>query len=342
MEKRRYSKFAQRIDVEAWEEAIGFEVKFEKTNGRGEVEHIGHCLDPWGMHKNGDTSGKLAINPETKLFNCWVCGGGSLLSYTMAVKDMCEEDAIDWLFQFTASFEETDEDFLSDIEGILFEERLAKPTLPWFNENVLLAWQSREGLQEYMDERGISDSVAADYRLGYDPVHTRRSSKGDHCGPAVVFPHFWQGRLVGWQERWLGDRPKHIPKYTNTHDFPRDSSIYGYEQVYLAPDPIIIVESVPTVLFLASHGYPAVATFGSSVSDEQKRLLRLCQQGVILAPDNDAPGKKWLNDLQTYLERYVPVKVIETVPGEGADLGDLVGEKTVLDYLVQTASEHVI
>ena len=38
-----------------------------------------------------------------------------------------------------------------------------------------------------------------------------------------------------------------------------------------------------------------MATFGGSLSAKQMRLLRLCQQGIVLAPDNDAPGWKWLD-----------------------------------------------
>lgn len=320
----RYSEFASRIDVEEWCEAIGFERKYTK-NGKNGEEWVGQCLNPWGSHKNGDSTGKLAVNPETRLFNCWVCGGGTLLSYSMAVKDMGEQDAIDWLYQFTRVFDQTNDEYLSDIDKILFEERQATPALPYFNENVLLKW--REGRPQefidYLDERGISWGTSEDYRIGYDPKRTRRSSRGDHVGPAIIFPHFWGGRLVGWQERWLGDRPKHIPKYTNTHDFPRESTLFGYERVYFSEQPIVVVESVPTVLFLASCQIPAVATFGSNVADEQMRLLRRCQQGVIVAPDNDDPGRKFGRQLVRGLERYVKVRMCEPVPGEGADLGDL-------------------
>jgi hypothetical protein len=77
------------------------------------------------------------------------------------------------------------------------------------------------------------------------------------------------------------------------------------------------------VLFLASEGIPAVATFGASVSDDQIRFLRKCQQGIKIAPDNDSPGEKFLEHLTEGLERYIPLWHIEPPEGEGEDIGDM-------------------
>lgn len=341
MSNVKYSEFAHRLDVEAWEDAIGFEVKFEKTNKVGQVEAVGHCLDPWGQHSHGDTTGKLAINRDERLFNCWVCGGGTLLSYTMALKDMDIEAATDWLYQFTRVIDETKEEFLDDIDRILFEAKAERKAPPYFNLNVLTKWLDapwQECMFEWMNGRGISREVILGYNVGFNAELTRRSSKGDFTGPAVVFPHWWQGRLVGWQNRWLCEFPKHIPKYVFTNDFPREESIYGFEHVYLADRPVVVVESVPTVLFLASHGYPAVATFGSSITAEQGRWLRRLHQGVIISADNDKAGDKFERDLVALLEPFVNVRVMDRVPGDGADLGDLAELPEAIDVLVHEAT----
>jgi DNA primase len=130
---------------------------------------------------------------------------------------------------------------------------------------------------------------------------------------SIVLPHFWQGKLVGWQNRWMGERPKWVSKYTNTNDFPKRVTLFGWDQVQDSKQPIVIVESVPTVLYLASLNIPAVATFGATVSKEQMKMLRSCQQGVVLAQDNDTAGCKWRSDLITYLERYIQVTEMEIV-----------------------------
>jgi DNA primase len=345
----RYSEFAHDVDVDEFEQEIGFEV-LEHARGFD----IGICPDAWGLHKNGDSTGKFGIHRENRTFNCFVCGGGTLLSLTMAIKDCDEETALDWLYQFAKPVDQSDEDFLDEIEQILVVEKRKKPVWPWFNENVLEKWQGnplRAERRQWLNSRGISPEVAAEHQIGYDPEHTRKSrSKGEYTGPAIILPHYWNERLVGWQVRWLDDeRPKWVPKYTNTHDFPKEETLFGYESVYLSDTPIVVVESVPTKLFLESLGIPAVATFGSTLSQEQIRLLRKCQQGLVLARDNDPAGEKWVKDerpdhepLAAQLERFVPLQVALTIgpKDKGGDLGDLVGDEDLVREIIELAEYY--
>ncbi len=336
MSNHRYSDFSTRINVDAFEEAINFQ--FIENDGKG--NDVGYCPNPWNLHKNGDTTGKFAIHREKRVFNCWVCGGGTLLSLGMAVWNLSEDEAIDKLFSFCG--EPTDELFEDEIEQLLRQdEQRRNPIKPYFNEHVLdqhIANIGDEWVWEWLNERGISDEIATTYKLGFDPAAKKISKKGEYQGPGILFPHFWQGRLVGWQTRWLDPddaRPPWVQKYNNTTDFPKTWTIYNYERVYFSEDPIVVVESVPTALYLESLGIAAIATFGASVTDEQLRLLRACQQGVILAPDNDKPGRKFSTSLTKYLEKYISVRVAEPV-GEkdsGDDLADVSHDSEVIDHL---------
>lgn len=326
-----YKDFASRIDIDAWEEAIGFEPISQKDN-----EDIGFCLDPWGQHQHGDRTGKLAINRDKCLYNCWVCGGGTILTYTMAVKDMDVTEASAWLYQFTRRVEETTERFEAEIDRILSDEDEddEKTVMPYFNAAVLDRWTDySDEMLAWAESRGIAEDVLAIYQIGFNSNLSMRH----FTGPAAVFPHFWDGKLVGWQSRWICDFPKDIPKYVFTNDFPRERSLYGINHVSGA-DPVVVCESVPTVLLLASCGYAAVATFGASVTDEQIGHLRKLQQGVVVAADNDRAGDKFERLLVEGLERYIDVRVAERVPGEGADMGDLVGEPEIIDYLISNAT----
>lgn len=301
---KSYFDIVDDIDVDEFENAIGFEPMGQNVDG----EDWGQCPDPWGLHKHGDRTGKFAINRNKKVYNCFVCGGGSLLSLTMAIRDCEEDEAIDWLRQFASKAFQSDEAFVEEIHNALAEKQLAESApLPWFNSNVLLQWEGTD--HHWFDERGISEEVRTQFRLGVNSSTTRK----DFTGESIVLPHIWNGNLVGWQNRWIGDRPKWIPKYTNTNDFPKKTTLYGWDRAIDSQDPIVVVESVPTVLYLASIGIPSVATFGANVSKEQMRILRGCQQGIILAQDNDQAGDKWRSDLIGYLERYIPVMEMEMV-----------------------------
>lgn len=332
--KLRYEDFADRINVDAFEEAIGFSPEYER-NGND----VGYCLWPEN-HANGDTTGKFAIHREDKVYNCYVCGGGSLLSLAMETQDMDVEDAVHWLYQFCEEDMRSDsefvDEFLSAFEDV--QERIS--SLPYFNARVLERFEKEPVPDWYLEERGILPEVAAEAGLLYSSAIERRSPPNgkfaeadDYVGPGLIFSHYWKGRLVGWQTRWLEeDRPEWIPKYTNTTEFPKETTIYGYDQAMYATGPVVVVESPPSSLFVRSCGYPCVATFGSNVNPAQMRLLRRFSNGVILAPDHDIPrdpnakgaGYKWRDSLTEYLKRYVEVWHLPPA-GEkpGADIGDI-------------------
>lgn len=331
-----YQNFADAIDLDALEEAINF-TPFEHKGD----EDIGYCPDFWGMHKHGDTTGKFAINREKRVFHCFCCGGGNLLSLAMASQAMDEETATEWLHKFAIGDIRTESEFADAMFEMLddYQDRKGDDRMPYFNTHVLE--QFRNGgnaspLIEWCATRGISEEVAFEHELGYSSSHKKfapmRNGKkidGDYFGPCVVFPHFWESKLVGWQHRWLNhglDTPKWLPKYTNTSDFPKARTLYNYDRAMKhLGERVIVVESVPTVLFLESMGLPAIATFGSGVKDAQLRMMRWFENGVIIAPDNDAPGEKFTKVIRDYLERFIDVTVLEPVTlSEGADLGDYI------------------
>lgn len=329
---RRYRDFVSQINVDAFEEAIDFVPIKSDDSGND----IGHCPDIWGLHKNGDTTGKFAIHREKKIYNCWVCGGGSFLSLAMEFKNVGEAEATEWLYRFVSEDAISDESFTEEIERLLATDTEAyeRSALPYFNQRVL------DGLQpayDWASEKLINPDIVDRMAIKEDPSRTR----GNYEGPAIVLPHYWQGRLVGWQERWLDkDRPQYVPKYTNTSDFPRESTLYNYDWSMFGQE-VVICESVPTTLVLLSLGIPSMATFGSNVTSEQMKLMRRCTEGIIIAPDNDSPGIKYIESLYEGLDEYIPLKVTEPVgeEGTGSDLGDLDDPEDILR--VVKAAEYI-
>lgn len=318
----RYKDFYSQIDYDSLYSDLCWDPL--STNG---PEDKGYCLDPWKMHKNGDTTGKLAINRDKGVYNCWVCGGGTILSLVMEVKSLDIDEATAYLWQFTKKDRENPTEFYEKVARLLTEEKPEEKPLPHFNRKVVEVWVDND--HEWFSSRGISEEVRTYFFLGFNGnSRTFKRGMGTYEGPAIVLPHFWKGNLVGWQNRWLDEaRPRWVSKYTNTTDFPRETTLWGYDFAATQSKPPIVVESVPTALFLLSEGYPAIATFGSQITPAQLRLLRGFQSGVLLARDNDEAGRKWLQTATEYLERYIKVLHIPTVNGEGADLGELSPEK---------------
>jgi hypothetical protein len=326
--KLRYSEIAPRIDVESLEAALEWSPEFTD-----EEEDRGYCIFPEN-HQNGDTTGKFSINREKKVWGCWVCGGGSLLDLAMEVKNLDEDEALVFLLQYCDDAR-SDSDFVDDFLAMFEDAEHRVKTLPYFNEKVLERWPLAfevEFTQSYLGRRYISEEMANGAGLRFAESYRKPSPPGgkfaddkDFYGPALIIPHYWQERLVGWQARSLTDeRPEWVPKYINTHDFPKEHTIYGFHWLVHQHDMAVVVESPMSALFLWSLDIPAVATFGDSVNDPQLRLLRRFQRGVYLWPDNDKAGRGFLKRASEYLLPYVPVYQVPFVGGEKSDPGDLV------------------
>ena len=323
MTNLKYGEFAHNIDIDAFEEAIGFEPMYRQ----GEND-VGKCVFP-NNHKHGDETGKFAIHRGKKLYNCFVCEGGTLLSLVMEMYGFELDEATRWLAQFTKSDARSDDDFIDEFLSSLEDEKKKTSAIPYFNDKVLDKFTDDTS---WFITRGISQDVIDEYRLRFTSRAMRAGpspDKDDYYGPSAIFPHFWNGRLVGWQNRWMDwDRkhtktPKWLAKYTNTRDFPKTTTIFNYSKALEFNGPVIVCESIPTVLMLVSIGQPAVAYFGGNITPEQLKLLRRFKK-LILAPDNDEKGDSFLEKASPYLRRYTEVLHLPKVTsfGVGGDLGD--------------------
>jgi DNA primase len=312
--KLRYQNFVNRIDIDALEQYIGFE-PLRHHNGND----IGYCIWPEN-HSHGDTTGKFSIHRDKKVYGCWVCGGGSLLSLIMEYEKCDMDTATEILYRFTRNSEETQESIRERLKAQLHSQNEPPPKktpLPYFNPRVL---DQFDGPRDYFYGRGLSDEVIERYRLCYSD----KAKRSDFEGPAAIFPHFWKGRLVGWQYRWT-EWKKGFPvgKYTNTHSFPKDETIFNFDTAKDADEPVVVVESVPTALLLVTYGLPAVATFGDTVTETQMRILRGFQQGLVFVPDNDRAGITHYGKVSVGLDRYTSVRMTEPVGLKPkADLAD--------------------
>jgi hypothetical protein len=327
------------IDYERLYEGLGWEPLRQDNHGND----VGHCFDPYGYHKHGDRTGKFIFYREDQKASCFVCGGFTLEKLVEVVRECSEEEADQWLDQYREGYEQSDEGFLKEVhDKLTYKYTKRTRSMPVFNESVVTKFISYENwpdiAEDWAEERGLSSETVERFNIHYGRVR-RTPPQGvndkPYLGDAIIIPHYWKDKLVGWQYRWLNDdRPMWLQKYTNTVDFPRDSTVYNYDGARRSGDPIVLVESVTTVLFLAENGVEAVATFGAKLTEGQLKALRGFQQGVILSRDNDKPGEQWSHRLHAYLEPFIPMWDIPPVvidgEDDGSDLGSLAPNTTAL------------
>jgi len=312
-----YAVISKSIDIDQLESALGIDV----ITRNGE-EDIARC--PLSTHSGADRNPSFSINRNKKLFNCFSCGrGGNLIGLVSDVKSCSFEDAIAFCRTYSLSLQTNSGSALTErIENLLNSQKMEteEPAMPVFSKNLIKPWSDNVEETDFFLNRGISLDTSSLLLLGYDSKHQR----GSYVGPAVIIPHIFRKKLVGYQERWI-DAPSNIPKYTNTKDFPKKSTLYNYDNVEDSHD-IIVVESAMTVAYLATLGYSAVATFGASVQQEQIRLIKnLCSVGskIILSFDNDEAGRGATKRVVNQLKNTVPLFVVDPPEQSKGDLNDL-------------------
>jgi 5S rRNA maturation endonuclease (ribonuclease M5) len=302
-----YKRYRSQIDVRAVLEHYGAENVTETRNADGTTELVHSCLldrvEP--HHANGDAHPSAWANVEKGLYCCAVYWAGDILHLIRKLEG--EEDIGGAIASFTTRSEAKVRDELLRI--------MAQPSytveVPSYAEAVLKPWARSH---PYVRSRGISQETCERLQIGYDPAANR-----------IVFPHWWNGKLVGWQKRiipfsrsWPGTTPPY-PKYKNSSGFPKSETLYGFDRV-ADMNHAVVVESPMSLAKAYELGWRSVvATFGAKVSQTQINLLRDFSR-VYVWFDDDVPGHRAEYKLVNGLHRHTDVRVVE--PDHGRDLGD--------------------
>ena len=262
-------------------------------------EMIHGCLVAPELHSDQDRNPTASLNYQKLAYKCLGCGSsGGLLWFIATCRGETSVAARSWLEQTAGLGGQVLElDAMLRFLDAIYAKPEVQP-IPTFSEKLLDGWAYDH---PYMTEaRGVPEPTYKQFRLGWDPSSDR-----------VVIPHFWQGKLVGWQTRkmpvewrsseWTPLLPRAdgearmdvhsgapgSPKYHSSPDFPKDTTIYNYDP---RAREAVVVESMGTVLRL-EHLFHLEGTFGATVTEMQiKRLVK--HDRVILWMDNDKAGWK--------------------------------------------------
>lgn len=294
----------------------GAENTSERVSNDGTQEIIHSCLidrvEPHHLH--GDANPSASMNVDHKLYICRVYWGGNIFNLMMKMeKKSSFEELVPFLQPFLTGSEQSPEDFKKELER-LFNDKLGVYSIeiPSYSERVLAPWlMSHPYLREV---RGISVDTSSKLKIGYDPEDNR-----------LVFPHFWQEKLVGWTKRSIPRGPYwpetyyQFPKYKNSLSFPKTSTLYNYDRLK-DERQVIVVESPMSVAKAYEFGIEnVVATFGASVTEGQIALLRDFDD-VVIWFDRDDGGYRGEKKLVRSLYKNTKVRVVE--PEKSKDLAD--------------------
>jgi hypothetical protein len=297
--------------------------------GARNIQERGHeiyhsCMLPFGNHPNGDRNPSASVNYEKMTGSCFVCGGGGWLWWLASVRGLDSSvEARQWVKDRVGPDRGTDiQELMKFLDSLIAPKAEFATPPPVYDPSVLTPWMF---IHPYMTEyRHIPFDTLVRLRIGYGRISIPIGNSQFVNSERIIIPHFFRGKLFGWQSRRLGNDG--TPKYVLTPDMPRDSTLYDFNPV---PDRDLVIVESPMSVLRHSHQVPVSATFGCRLHDKQIDLITSASAkriGVRCLPwafDNDKAGWHATEEVGTKLMNRGAVWAVESpFEGDPADLND--------------------
>jgi len=323
--------------------------EFVPLKKRG-VNYLGLC--PFHNEKTPS----FTVSPSKEIFKCFGCGkvGNSVnfimehehLSYPEALKYLARKYHIE-VVEKELSQEELDKQ--NERESLLVVTAYAARR---FSENL---FHTDEGVSiglSYFRERGFRQDTLKKFEVGYskdkrDAFTNKAIEDGykqdflvktglsiqhddrvfDRFSGRVMFPiHSLSGQVLGFGGRILKSDAK-TAKYLNSPEseiYHKSRILYGIYQarkMITREDKCYLVEGYTDVMSLHETGIEnVVASSGTSLTQEQVRLIKRFTPNITILYDGDAAGiKASLRGIDLVLEEGMNVKIVLLPDGEDPD-----------------------
>jgi DNA primase len=298
----------------------------------------------------------FGINPVEKLFYCHGCHkGGDLITFVRETEGLDFAQAVEWLADRTGiqlSYEETSPAQEARRKRRDRLESLLEDAASFYSRFL---WDTAAGepVRAYLAERGLSEEVCRDFRLGLSPggdqLAVKARAKGysqdellaaglvnrrgnDYYAGRLVFPlSNARGRVLGFGARRLHDDDPIKAKYVNSPEgelFRKSKIVYGLHRARAAiakQDEAVIVEGYTDVLALHQRGrQTVVASMGTALTEDQLKELGHLTKRLFLCFDADAAGEAaTLRGMDLAVARGFDVRVVPLPAGvDPADSAD--------------------
>ena len=263
---------------------------------------------------HADTRPSLKVNPEKKMFKCFVCGaGGDSIRFVMdylkiSFMEALEKIAADHELNVTlsqASIQRKSRvSLLNAVMSLYFEEGRESPERLEFLRTRKISWKTAEAfgigvapdvdiVVEYMKRNDIPSD------LGLELGIIRKTADGfsDFFRNRIMFPICDErGDCVGFTGRAIFDTT--APKYLNSKEsdvFLKSSLLYGLnlnKNFIKAYNSVVIVEGPMDVISLYEHSIPnAVGVLGTALTSVHVENLNRFADKIILGFDSDVAGQ---------------------------------------------------
>jgi DNA primase len=180
------------------------------------------------------------------------------------------------------------------------------------NSPLAFAFKNLDHAHPYLAERGLTKETIEHFGVGH------HAGRGIMSGRVVIPIHNEQGELVAYAGRWPGDEgwPEGEDKYKLPPGFHKSLVVFNLHRAreVAREQGLILAEGFFDVMRLWQCGVQnAVALMGSSMSEEQERLIVAAvgpQGHVALMLDEDPAGWHCREEVLSRLSSHVYAKVV--------------------------------
>ncbi len=296
---------------------------------------------------HGEKTASFSVAPDKGIYYCFGCHkGGGAVNFMMEVENLSYPDAVRALAKRVGLEVPEDEQYQSRYRA---QERLwaLMKEAGRFYHSQLYAPVGQQCL-EYVQKRGLNKAIVTRFGIGFAPnswnalvdamrkkgytdqelkdadlVGERNGRIYDRFRNRLMFPIFdVRGNVIGFGGRVLDDSK---PKYLNSNEtliFNKRKNLFGMNFAKMTKQPfIILVEGNIDVVALHQFGFDnAVASLGTSLTEEQVNLLSRYTQQVVLTYDTDEAGQRAAQRAIPMLEKAgIQVKVLQMKDAKDPD-----------------------
>lgn len=306
----------------------------------------------WGLcpfHEEKTPS--FQVDPARQMYKCFGCGaGGDVMNFIMEIKGLSFYDALKELAGragIPLHQDNRDRNRSSQKKAYYEVNRFATK----FYSKVLFSDEGKSALK-YLKGRGIAEDTIKEFSLGYAPdswdslVNLLKKKGGqmaiaaksgliaenksgtyyDRFRNRIIFPIIdLGGEVIGLGGRIMGSGE---PKYLNTPEtlvFEKRKVLYNLDRAknHIRVDGVTIVEGYMDVISLYNAGFKtAVATLGTSLTEDHIRLLKRFTDKTRLVFDGDKAGKAAMTRaIEPFLKTDIIPEIV--VLPEGKDPDDI-------------------
>ncbi len=319
------------------EEVVGQYVSLKRSGGN----LFGLC--PF----HGEKTASFSVAPDKGIYYCFGCHkGGGAVNFIMEVEGLTYPDAVRALAKRAGMAVPEDEAYQSRYHR---QERLwalMKEAARYFHAQ-LYSPAGAEGLA-YAQKRGMPKSTLTKFGIGFAPnswnglieaAHAKGytddelkeaglvSEKGgriyDRFRNRLMFPIIdVRGNIIGFGGRVMDDS---TPKYLNSPEtliFNKRKNLFGLNLAKKSKlGYLILVEGYMDAIALHQHGFDcAVASLGTSLTEEHATLISRYTEQVVLIYDGDEAGQRATRRAIPMLEKAgIQVKVLQMQDAKDPD-----------------------